>query len=77
MKATAVSKVLFDLATDRVTLGLTGEGGDIEITVPLASIPALAASLFYDGELAVHVNTDTAGLALACLNRVREVHSHL
>lgn len=77
MKATAVSKALIDHATDRVTLGLTGEDGDIEITVPLASIPTLAVSLVYDGELAVHVDTDTAGLAIACLNRVREVYSHL
>jgi hypothetical protein len=50
MKATEVSKVLIDKANDRVTLGLTGEDGDTEITVPLARIPTLAASLIYDGE---------------------------
>jgi hypothetical protein len=43
----------------------------------LARIPTLAASLIYDGELAVHVDSDTAALALVCLNRVREVHAHL
>src|SRR5699024_5627325 len=47
MKMTAVSKVLIDPANGRVTLGLTGDDGDIEITVPLARIPTLAASLIY------------------------------
>lgn len=77
MKATAVSKVLIDQANDRVTLGLTGDDGDIEITVPVARIPTLAASLIYDGELAVQVDADTSALALACLNRVREAHAQL
>lgn len=65
MKATAVSKVLIDHATDRVTLGLTGEDGDTEITVPLASIPTLAAPLVYDGELAVHVDIPLASRSRA------------
>jgi hypothetical protein len=77
MRATAVSKVLIDQATDRVTLGLTGNDGDIEITVPVASISTLAASLDCDRELAVHLDIDTAKLALACLDRVRFIHAAL
>ncbi|SIO86967.1 hypothetical protein [Nocardiopsis sp. JB363] len=76
MKATAVSKVLIGV-DGTVTLGLTGEVGDIEITVPLSYLATVADSLMADRELAVQLDDETAALAVACLYRVRAIHTRL
>ncbi|WP_159944783.1 MULTISPECIES: hypothetical protein [unclassified Nocardiopsis] len=74
MKATAVTKLAITLGGTRVTLGLAGPSGEIEITVPVGYVETLTASLLHDGELAVMVEPGTAAHAVACLNRMVQMH---